>query len=98
MRVTHVTPRGLRKFDHLPPAEAVIAAWTSTGSNPSWGEAAITETRAAMPLLARALDRMVRQQQEEKRAQLVDEWMQVTGLSTKETRDLISKVEERLEK
>ena len=92
MRVTPVTPRGLRKFDHLPPAEAVIAAWTSTGSNPSWGEAAITETRAAMPLLARALDRMVRQQQEE----LVDEWMQVTGLSTKENRDLISKIEERI--
>ena len=92
MRITPVTPRGLRKFDHLPPAEAVIAAWTSTGSNPRWGEAAITETRAAMPLLARALDRMVRQQQEE----LVDEWMLVTGLSTKETRDLISKIEERI--
>ena len=91
MRVTPVTPRGLRKFDHLPPAEAVIAAWTSTGSNPSWGEAAITETRAAMPLLARALDRLVQQQEE-----LVDEWMLVTGLSTKETRDLISKIEERI--
>ena len=92
MRITPVTPRGLRKFDHLPPAEAVTAAWTSAGSNPSWGEAAIAETRAAMPLLARALDRMVRQQQEE----LVDEWMQVTGLSTKETRDLINKIEERI--
>ena len=89
MRITPVTPRGLRKFDHLPPAEAVVAAWTSAGSDPSWGEAAITETRAAMPLLARALDRMVRQQQEER----VDEWMLVTGLSTKETRDLISKIE-----
>ena len=92
MRITPVTPRGLRKFDHLPPAEAVTAAWTSAGSNPSWGEAAIAETRAAMPLLARALDRMVRQQQEE----LVDEWMLVTGLSTKETRDLINKIEERI--
>ena len=92
MRVTPVTPRGLRKFDHLPPAEAVIAAWTSTGSNPSWGEAAITETRAAMPLLARALDRMVRQQQEE----LVDEWMLVTGRPTEETRNLINKIEERI--
>ena len=92
MRITPVTPRGLRKFGHLPPCEAVIAAWTSTGSNPRWGEAAIAETRAAMPLLARALDRMVRQQQEE----LVDEWMLVTGLSTKETRDLISKIEERI--
>ena len=91
MRVTPVTPRGLRKFDHLPPAEAVIAAWTSTGSNPSWGEAAIAETRAAMPLLARALDRLVQQQEE-----LVDEWMQVTGLSTKENRDLINKIEERI--
>ena len=86
-----ITPRGLRKFDHLPPAEAVIAAWTSTGSNPSWGEAAIAETRASMPLLARALDRLVQQQEE-----LVDEWMQVTGLSTKENRDLIDKIEERI--
>lgn len=92
MRITPVTPRGLRKFDHLPPAKAVTAAWTSAGSNPSWGEAAIAETRAAMPLLARALDRMVRQQQEE----LVDEWMLVTGLSTKETHDLINKIEERI--
>ena len=91
MRITPVTPRGLRKFDHLPPCEAVIAAWTSTGSNPRWGEAAIAETRAAMPLLARALDRLVQQQEE-----LVDEWMLVTGLSTKETRDLISKIEERI--
>ena len=90
MRITPVTPRGLRKFDHLPPCEAVIAAWTSVGSNPSWGSDAIAETRAAMPLLARALDRMVRQQQ------LVDEWMQVTGLSTKETRDLLNKIEERI--
>ena len=90
MRITPVTPRGLRKFDHLPPCEAVIAAWTSVGSNPSWGSDAIAETRAVMPLLARALDRMVRQQQ------LVDEWMQVTGLSTKETRDLLNKIEERI--
>ena len=91
MRITPVTPRGLRKFDHLPPAEAVIAAWTSTGSNPSWGEAAIAETRAAMPLLARALDRLVQQQEE-----LVDEWMLVTGLPTEETRNLINKIEERI--
>ena len=91
MRITPVTPRGLRKFDHLPPAEAVTAAWTSAGSNPSWGEATIAETRAAMPLLARALDRLVQQQEE-----LVDEWMQVTGLSTKENRDLINKIEERI--
>ena len=41
---------------------------------------------------------MNRLEGEEKRAQLVDEWMQVTGLSTKETRDLISKIEEGLEK
>ena len=91
MRITPVTPRGLRKFDHLPPCGAVIAAWTSTGSNPRGGGAAIAETRAAMPLLARALDRLVQQQEE-----LVDEWMLVTGLSTKETRDLISKIEERI--
>lgn len=95
MRITPVTPRGLRKFDHLPPVEAVIAAWTSAGSNPSWGEAAIAETRASMPLLARALDRLV-QQQEENRAQLAETWSRMNGMSTEEMRDFINKIEERL--
>ena len=41
-----ITPRGLRKFDHLPPVEAVIAAWTETlPQNTRW---------TTMPLLERS--------------------------------------------
>lgn len=56
---TPVTLEGLRKFDHLPADQAVVEAWTSLGSNPSWGLKSKQLVRDAMPLLARALDRMV---------------------------------------
>ena len=65
MRITPYTEAGLRKFDHLSPAEAVIAAWLSDGSHPSWGKAAREETRAAMPVLAHNLDRLAQQQKEQ---------------------------------
>ena len=85
--------RGERQRRHV--LQAAVRLVSPHERNPEMNNPTLT---AAMPLLACALDRKVRQQQEEKRAQLVDEWMQVTGLSTKETRDLISKIEERLEK
>ena len=56
---TPVTPQGLRKFDHLSPEEAAVEAWVSLGSNPKWGLESKQLVRDAMPLLARALDRMV---------------------------------------
>ena len=58
---TPVTPQGLRKFDHLPPEQAAVEAWTSLGSNPEWGLQSKQLVRDAMPLLARALDRMAKQ-------------------------------------
>lgn len=62
MRLTPTTPRGLRRYDDLPPAEAVVQAWTSPGPRPDWHHACVAEVRAAMPLLARALDRLADEQ------------------------------------
>lgn len=56
---TPVTDNGLRKYDHLPPEEALVRAWTTPGSHPRWNEARKQEVRDGMPLLARALDRLV---------------------------------------
>jgi len=50
---------GLQRYDHLPPASAVIAAWSLTGPSPSTHEAGRAEVRRSMPALARALDRLV---------------------------------------
>lgn len=59
MRITTpVTPGGLRQYDHLPPDEAVIAAWTRPGPRPDWHRERVDDVRAGMPLLARALDRL----------------------------------------
>lgn len=55
---TPTTPEGERRYDHLPAAEAASRAWTSSGANPEWHERAKAEVRSAMPLLARALDRL----------------------------------------
>lgn len=60
--VTPVTAAGLRKYDHLPAGEAVVAAWTTAGSHPEWDEQAKQRVRDLCPLLARALDRMVAEQ------------------------------------
>lgn len=58
MRRTPVTPAGLRKYDHLPAAEAVVSAWATPGRVPGWDVEVAREIRAAAPLLARALDRL----------------------------------------
>ena len=55
---TPTTPSGLRQYDHLPPVNAILAAWLEPGLNPAWHEQAKAATRDAMPLLARALDRL----------------------------------------
>lgn len=56
---TPVTEEGLRQFDDLSPGYAVMLAWTDPGANPRWHDKARDEVRSQMPLLARALDRMV---------------------------------------
>ncbi len=48
--------------DGMPPAEAVVMAWTYPGRRPDWHAMCKAELRASMPLLARALDRLAAEQ------------------------------------
>lgn len=57
---TPVTVRGLEAYDHLPPIDAIVAAWVNPGANPGWHYAMQDEVRMKMPLLARALDRLAK--------------------------------------
>lgn len=57
-RKTPYTEEGLVQYDALPPEEALVRAWTEPGPNPAWHWATRKEVRDAMPLLARALDRL----------------------------------------
>lgn len=53
-----VTPEGLKMYDHLAPEEAAAFAWADPGLHPTFHGRARQEVRDAMPLLARALDRL----------------------------------------
>jgi len=64
VRYTPVSERGLRQYDALPPLEAIVKAWNNPGKHPSHHEAARRTVRDAMPLLARALDRLPFTEQE----------------------------------
>ena len=55
---TPFTESGLRQYDNLEPAEAVLRAWNTPGPRPDWHAKAQKKVREAMPVLARALDRM----------------------------------------
>jgi hypothetical protein len=57
--VTPITEEGLVQFDDLPPGLAVALAWSEPGENPAWHRQMQAEVRSQMPVLARALDRMV---------------------------------------
>ena len=59
---TPYTQSGLRKYDHLPAEEAVVEAWKGDGINPRWHAACVEEARLSLPVLARALDRLTREQ------------------------------------
>lgn len=54
-------PGGLWQYDDLPALDAVLAAWTRPGRSPRYHRAMQAEARAAMPVLARALDRLERE-------------------------------------
>jgi hypothetical protein len=58
---TPVTEEGLQQFDDLPPGIAVILAWSEPGDNPKWHYAMQDVIRGQMPVLARALDRLVKE-------------------------------------
>lgn len=57
--ITPVTEEGLKQFDQLPSAMAVLLAWSDAGNNPRHHRKMQDEVRSKMPVLARALDRMV---------------------------------------
>ncbi len=59
MARTPVSEEGLKTYDDLPVEEAVALAWSEAGNNPTWHFRMQQIVRAQMPVLARALDRMV---------------------------------------
>jgi len=58
-KFTPFKPEGLTKYDHLPPEEALAKAWNDPGVNPAWHHRMQQIVRSQMPVLARALDRLV---------------------------------------
>lgn len=52
-------PDNIKKYDHLPAEQAIIRAWTEGEPSPRWHALAIRDVHNAMPLLARAVDRLV---------------------------------------
>lgn len=52
-------PNNILMYDRLSPQEAVIQAWSDAGRSPAAHQAAQNRLRKDMPLLARALDRLV---------------------------------------
>lgn len=63
------TPGGLRQYDDRPALDAVLAAWTRPGRSLRYHRAMQAEARAAMPVLARALDRLEREAQQNENQQ-----------------------------
>lgn len=59
MSNTPVTRKGLKQFDRMTPEQAILNAWTQVGGHPNYHRKMQLEVRDAMPLLARALDRLV---------------------------------------
>jgi len=60
---TPYTEDGLRRFDQLPAAEAVAAAWLEVDSrHADWHRKSQQVVRDAMPVLARAVERLANQQ------------------------------------
>ena len=56
---TPTTARGRTALDSLPPEEALARAWSEPGNNPRWHRLCQQVVRDCMPVLARALDRLV---------------------------------------
>lgn len=57
-----VTRKGLRQYDNMPAIEAVAKAWNVPGRHPRAHEQAKREVKDAMPLLYRALERLIEEQ------------------------------------
>lgn len=61
MTRTPIDPGAVTMFDHLPPFDAIMAAWTVPGPNVWWHHHMQQLVRDQMPLLGRALDRAAQQ-------------------------------------
>ena len=59
MMHTPITVEAMRASDCLPAIEAVVKAWSEPGRVPTWHYNAKDRVRSEMPLLARALDRLL---------------------------------------
>lgn len=57
MHTPHV-PEALRMYDHLPPIEAILRAWTQGGPYPEWHAKMRAQVHALMPVLAHNLERL----------------------------------------
>lgn len=60
------TGPGVQKFDGMPAEAAVLRSWMDPGRNPEYHRAMQAVVRDTMPLLGRALDRMVEERGHEK--------------------------------
>ena len=60
----------LAAYDHLPPDLAVVYAWTRPGPSPRWHQLGQRDVATAMPLLARAVERLVEQVNKREEAKL----------------------------
>jgi hypothetical protein len=56
---TPVSETGVRKYDHLPADIAAYKAWNEAGPHPFWHNQMKARVREEMPVLARALDRLM---------------------------------------
>lgn len=56
---TPVTESGKKRYDDKDPVEAIVAAWTNPGPKPSWHREMQMELHSRMPLVARAIERLV---------------------------------------
>ena len=59
MNTTPYTPEGLRQFDHLPPEEALAAAWEVHGPRSEWHTFAQVRLQWSMPVVHRAIMRII---------------------------------------
>ena len=57
--------RDIHEYDHLPPLEAVVAAWSIPGRSRVYHAYMQVRLEREWPLLARALDRLVQENQQE---------------------------------
>lgn len=62
----NIMPNGIRKYDHLPPVEAIVQAWTIKGPQPLYHVRAKGVVAQTMPLLARAIERLVKETHDHK--------------------------------